>query len=118
MAQLVQHRAHPVLVGYDVNKHTDITIGVDVGGEGMWGFAFLLVKVSAIENVFDRQADARIELSANLKNVGLFEGLVDVGGEHGRAVLEKRIVVVPGAKIRDVDTALFGQTGINVGLGG
>ena len=67
MAQLVQHRAHPVLVGHDVGQHAHVALAVDVGAEGVRALAGLLVEVAAGDHVVDRQTDAGVEIAAELR---------------------------------------------------
>ena len=98
MAQLVQHRAHPVFVGHDVGQHADVALAVDVGAEGVRALARLLVEIAAGDHVVDRQADAGVEVPAQLQDVGLLVGRVEIGLEDGGRFLEERIVIVPGLR--------------------
>ena len=116
MAQLVEHRAHPVLVGHDVGQHAHIALAVDVGAEGVGALAGLFVEVAPRDHVVDRQADSRVKIAAKLEDVGFRVDRVEIGGENGRRFLEERIVVMPGAEIGDRYAALLGQLGVDLEL--
>jgi vancomycin permeability regulator SanA len=47
VAELVQHRGHPVFVGDNVGEHADVAGAVDVGAECVRAFAGPLVQVAA-----------------------------------------------------------------------
>ena len=80
------------------------------------GFALLLVQVAAGDHVVDRQADAGVEVAAELEDVGLRERRVEVGVEDRRRLLEERIVVVPGHQVVDLDPQLLREPLVDLGL--
>ena len=97
----MEHRPHPVFVGHDVGQHADVALAVDVGAEGVRALAGLLVQVAAGDHVVDRQADAGVEVAAELQDVGAGVDGVEVGLEDGGRLLEERVVVVPGPQVLD-----------------
>ena len=116
VAQLVEHRAHPVFVGHDVGQHPHVAFAVDVGAKGVGALAGLFVEVAAGDHVVDRQADARIKIAAKLEDIGLRVHRIEIGGENRRRFLKKRIVVMPGPEVGDRDSALFGQLAVDLEL--
>ena len=116
VAQLVQHGPHPVFVGHDIGEHAHVAFAVDVGAERMRALARLFVKVAAGDHVVDRQADAGVEIAAELEDVGLGVNGVEVGCENRRRLLEERVVIVPRAQLVDLDAALLGKLGVDLAL--
>ena len=101
VAELVEHRAHPVFVGHDVGEHSHVAFAVDVGAKCVGALAGFFVEVAAGDDVVDRQADAGIEIAAQLEDVGFCVHRVEIGGENGGCFLKKRIVVMPGPEVGD-----------------
>ena len=101
MPQLVEHRAHPVLVGHDIGQHAHVPFAVDVGAEGVRALAGLFVEVAAGDHIVDRQADSVVEFAAKLEDVGVRIDGVEVSREDRRRLLEEWVVIVPGTKLVD-----------------
>ena len=49
----------------------------------------LFVQIAAGEHIIDRQADAGVKVPAQLQDIGLLVGRVEVGVEDGRRFLEE-----------------------------
>ena len=118
VAQLVQHRAHPVLVGHDVGQHADVALAVDVGAEGVRALARLLVQVAAL------RARRRSAGRCRRRTRGTASGCRRLANTASRFApktagdfLEERVVVVPGPQLVDGDAAVRGQLGVDLGLG-
>jgi hypothetical protein len=117
MAQLMQHRAHPVEVGHDVGQHTDITVPIQVRAKRVRTFPRFFVEITARQDVLDRQPDAGIILLADFDDVGLGINAVQIDGRDGRSILEERVMIMPWPQGLDAHPALRRQFGVDDRLG-
>ena len=116
VTQLVEHRAHPVLVGDDVGEDAYVSLTIDVGAKGVGALAWFFVKVAAGDDVVDRQTDPGIEVAAELEDVGLGVHRVEIGGEQGRGFLKEGVVIMPRPQVADWHATLLGELDVHLGL--
>src|SRR6185503_830772 len=116
MTEFVQHRSHPILVRHNIAENTDVPFPVDVGAKGVRALAGLFVEVAAGDDIFDRQTDPRIEFAAELENIGILVSGIEVCPGHSGWFLEERIVIMPWTQLLDGDTAVLGESRVDLTL--
>ena len=101
MAELVQHRLRGLLVRDDVREHPDVAAAVDVDAEGVLALAAAWIQVAAADDPRHVELDPVERPARELHDVAALEQRVEVDGAVRRELLEERVRVVPGAKLRD-----------------
>ena len=101
VAELVQHRVHPLLAGHDVREHADVAGSVDVDAERVLALAVAREEVAAVEHGARLEPDSVVGAARDLDEVGALEEAVEVDAALGRHLLEERVGVVPRPQIAD-----------------
>jgi len=104
--ELVEHGAHPVLVGAHVAQHPNVVGAVHRDAERVLALAGLLVQVGARQQIADLEAHRLVEAPRQRFEVLAREPGVEVDRRR-RGLLEERIGVVPGTQLgrRDAEPA-------------
>ena len=90
VAELVQHRVHPVLAGHDVREHADVAGPVDVDAERVLALAVAREEVAALEHAARLEPDPVVRAARELDEVRALEERVEVDAALGRHLLEER----------------------------
>ena len=107
--ELVEHRVGPVLVVGHVREHAHVAGAVDVDAERVLVLSGARIEVAAIEDLRRPRGRALESATRKRDDVLPLEQRVEVDRAVTRALLEERVRVVPGAKLRDGAAEALGQ---------
>ena len=88
VAELVQHRVHPLLRRHDVREHANVTATVDVDAERVLALALPREEVAAVDHRARLEADAVVGAPRDLDQIGVLEERVEVDAALGRDLLK------------------------------
>ena len=101
VAELVQHRVHPLLRRHHVRQHADVAGPVDVDAERVLALAVPREQVAAVDHGARLEPDAVVGAPRDLDQIGVLEERVEVDAALGRHLLEERVGVVPRRELAD-----------------
>ena len=116
VAELVQHRAGPVLGRAIVAEDAHVAFVVDVDAERVLALPVAGEQVAALQDGADVEAETVVGPHGERVEVALFEPRVEVHRSGSRRLLEEGVVVVPGTERIDGAVEPLRETGIELGL--